>query len=59
MAESAFFVDNVTQSSSVVENVEHTTCFIIENVTQQLLLDVLVDAVLLCTKATMVRERSI
>jgi len=33
MAESAFFVvENVTQSSSIVENVEHTTSFVTENV---------------------------
>jgi hypothetical protein len=39
-----------------VENVEHTTCFVIENVAQQLSQDVLADAGLLCGKADMVRE---
>lgn len=46
----------MTQSSSVVENVEHTTCFVTENVAQQLSQDVLAGACLLCSKAAMVRE---
>jgi hypothetical protein len=31
-----FDVDNVTKSFSLVENVEHTTSFVTENVAQQL-----------------------
>jgi hypothetical protein len=45
----------VAQSSSVVENVEHTTRFVIENVTQWISQDVLADADLLCSKGAMVR----
>lgn len=51
-----FVVANVTQSSSVVENVERTTCFVTENVAHQLSQDVLADARLLCSKAAVVRE---
>jgi hypothetical protein len=46
----------VAQGSSIVENVEHTTRFVIENVTQRISQDVLADADLLCSKAAMVRE---